>query len=503
MKVVIANSIGIDSEGYSIIHSPSRWSEGVKSSNNWFAYYPWELAYCSSVLKKYTDHHVKFIDGCLERLDYKGYLERIKREGPDWLIIESASRMIDENLRLARELKNELGTKIVFVGHHASVFPEDLLRNGIDFVCVGEYEFTVLELVQQKDPRDILGLYPNKRRPLLDIDSLPWPEDEDVDRLRYGVPGEPSSEYLEIQMYASRGCPGSCDFCVARNVYYAQPNWRQRDIDNIIGEIKYLRNKYPKMEGIFFDEEAHNVSKAFILKLTRAIIGSNLQDLHFEAMCDIQTLDKEMMKAMHEAGYYKIRMGIETTNPDVLRYSKKGLGIDNITRKLCEAKEIGLKTYGTFMMGMPGSSKEIDLKTSSYIEDMILNGLLDNAQISICTPQPGTPFYDFAKAKNYIITENYKGYDGGRYPVISYPGYGDKSIESVKNFAYRTRDHASFLRNFKRGDMLSWAFRTYRRHGIFITTAKLIKRFMLEAAHFLLDGIYTGWTKMKGNEAAY
>ncbi|MCX5692619.1 MAG: radical SAM protein [Candidatus Omnitrophica bacterium] len=485
MKIVIANSIGVDSRGYYIIHSPSRWSEGIKNKDSWFAYYPWELAYCSSLLKKYTDHEVKLVDGCLERLSYKAYLEKIKRESPDWLIMESATRMIDENLRLANELKKESGARIVFVGHHASAFPEYLLKNRVDFVCVGEYEYTALELIQGKDPEFIPGLYPNKRRPLLDINSLPWPEDEDVSRLNYGMPGEPSSEYLEIQMYASRGCRRSCDFCVAGNVYYAQPNWRQRQIDDIISELKYLRNKYPKMEGVFFDEEEHNASKDFILKLTDTIVNAGLNDLHYEAMCDVRSLDKETMKAMHKAGYYKVRIGIETTSLEVLCNNRKPLDINRIGKTLEEAKEIGLKTYGTFMIGMPGSSRDADLNTVKYIEKMILVGLLDNVQISICTPQPGTPFYEQVNNKGYLISRDFMDYDGGRRAVVSYPGYSNNSIESVMAFAFRSREHASFLRKLRERKILSWAVRTYRKYGFLAATLKLLKRLRLELLHFL------------------
>lgn len=490
MKVVIVNSIGVDSKGYYIIHSPSRWSEGVRSKDNWFTYYPWELAYCSSLLKKHTGHRVKFVDGCLERLNYKQYLAKIKKEEPDWLVIESASRVIKENLTLARELKKSLGTKIVFTGQHASAFPEYMIRNGADYVCIGEYEYTVLELLQGNDPDTIFGLYPNRRRPLLDINQLPWPEDEDVSRLSYGMPGEPSSEYLEVQMYASRGCPRSCDFCVARNLYYAQPNWRERHIDGIVRELKYLRNKYPNMEGIFFDEEEHNVTKDFILRLTGAIVDNGLNDLHYEAMCDIRTLDKEMMKAMYRAGYYKVRVGIETTSQEVLSCSHKKMDVVNVSKKLEQAKEIGLKTYGTFMIGMPGSSKAIDLNTASYIEKMILEGLLDNVQISICTPQPGTPFYELAKERRYIITGDYARYDGGKSTVISYPAYSNKSIDSVMGFAYRTREHASFLRNFRKKEMLPWVIRTCKKYGVFSALKKLVKRFELEMTHFLTREIH-------------
>ena len=50
MKVAICNAVGIDADGDAMIHSPSRWTNSTKDLNI-FTYYPWELAYCSSILK--------------------------------------------------------------------------------------------------------------------------------------------------------------------------------------------------------------------------------------------------------------------------------------------------------------------------------------------------------------------------------------------------------------------------------------------------------------------
>ncbi len=69
------------------------------------------------------------------------------------------------------------------------------------------------------------------------------------------------------------------------------------------------------MEGIFFDEEVHNGNKEFILNLTRAIREAGLEYLRYEAMCDIQLLDKETVAAMKSAGYYMLRVGIESGSP--------------------------------------------------------------------------------------------------------------------------------------------------------------------------------------------
>jgi len=481
MKVVIANSIGIDANGYHIIHSPSRWSEGVKNRYNCFTYYPWELAYTASLLKRDTKYDVKFLDGCLERLDSASYYKRILEEKPDFLVFESATRMIHENLELALKIKQALGTKLIFVGQHATAFPDELIKKGVDYVCQGEYEYSVLEILKGKEEKSILGVYPNSRRPLLDVNSLPWPEDEDVSRLDYGMPGEPSSEFREIQMYASRGCLFKCNFCVARHVYYGQSNWRVRKIDNIIAEISCLMKKYSAMQGIFFDEEVHNANKQFILDLSKAIISSGLDNLYYEAMCDVRFLDEDVLWAMKKAGYYKIRIGIETASTKIMKGINKNIDIGLIWQRLQIAKQIGLKTYGTFIFGALGSDHIEDAKTITLMKNLIANRLLDNLQISICTPQPGTPFYEEAKTKNYLRNNlEFNEYDGGNFSLVNYPMYNSKDIEGMKKKAFLIRDHYFLKAKMNKQSFWPWLKSIYVRCGIKGAISKAIARLLRE-----------------------
>ncbi|MBI4846211.1 MAG: radical SAM protein [Candidatus Omnitrophica bacterium] len=481
MKIVIANSIGIDKNRNYIIHSPSRWSEGVRNKYHWFAYYPWELAYLSSLLKERIKADICFLDGCLMRLDKQAYYNLILKEKPEILIMESSTRMIDENTELALDIKKIIGTKLIFVGQHASAFPDEMLEKGIDHLCIGEYEYTVLELIQGKALKDISGLFPNARRPLLDINSLPWPEDTDVSRFAYAMPGEPSSEYHEIQMYTSRGCPGGCNFCVARHIYYAQPNWRARNIKNVINEIIYLKDKYPRMQGVFFDEEAHNVKKEFIMELTQAIIDSGLDKLKFEAMCDLRFLSEEMLEAMKKAGYYKIRVGIETASEKVMDAVGKRIDIELMKKKLRFAKKIGIKTYGTFTFGAAGSDEKEDQKTIDLMRNLLKENILDNLQLSICTPQPGTPFYNYVKENNFLRNGLcYKDFDGGNIAAVSYHDYDYKKIESMKQKALVIRDHIFLESKIKNQNFMRWCVSVFRKHGILGFIAKAFNRFIGE-----------------------
>ncbi len=432
MKVAVCNSVGIDADGYAMIHSPSRWTNSTKDLNI-FTYYPWQLAYCSSTLKRDTDHEVRFFDGCLDKLDHNAFVEKVSEFGPDYLVMDCATRTIEADSRFAKEIKKRFGTKLIFCGPHPTTFPEEVSQYA-DYVISREYEMPVLDILQGKDPNDIKGLYPNAFRDPLDVNRLPLPEDDDVSRLAYGIPGKPSSEYLEIQAYASRGCPLSCSFCVCGNISYARPNWRPRNPENVVYELQTLRQKYPQMEGIFFDEEVHNGSKKYILELTKAIRENGLDDLKYDVMCGQWPMDEEVLDAMKSAGYYMVRLGIETAGEHAAQGMElmKKFNVPRLVQLMKYGTNIGLKFYGTFTFGGEGSTDECDKKTIRLINELIDDELLWRFQLSISTPQPGTPFYNRMKQQGYLRDVDWKHFDGGNHCVVDRPEYPAEEV--VKNF---------------------------------------------------------------------
>jgi len=428
MKILIANSVGKDKEGFYYIHFPSRWTARIGKVKD-FNFYPYELAYLSSLLKRETDFIVKMTDGNFLGLNAKEYIKLLSKEKPDWLIMETASPVYKDDLEVAIAMKEKFKTKLIFCGQHPTAFPKEVLEDGVDYVCLGEYEYTVLDILSGKRRKDILGLYPNPMRPPLDVNSLPFPEDEDISRMDYDHIG--GCDYREIEFFASRGCPFSCNFCVCGNLYYARPNWRSRKIESIIEEIKYLRKKYPQMEGIFFDEEDHVLNKKFIMDLTEAIIENKLNNLKYDAMCGYINMDKEMLSAMKKAGYYKLRIGIETASDKVAKVALgKRVDFEKLIEVLTEAKKLGIRMYGTFTLGALGSNKKEDLKTINLIKELLGKDLLYDYQRSICTPLPGTSFYQWAKTHNRLLNTDWEKYDGGT-AVVDLPGYSETDLLKI------------------------------------------------------------------------
>lgn len=479
MKIVIANSVGMDSGGYLIVHSPSRWTEAVLKQENHFVYYPWELAYLSTLLKRDTDCQVKFIDGCLELLDCTLLAKRICEQTPDVLIMESGSRVYRDNIHVALQVKQNCGTKIVFTGQHASAFPDQTIKDGADAVFIGEYEHSVCNVARQNKPEAFCGVF-NRANQLVDIKNLPWPEDDDVRRIDYATPGEPSSEYQEIQMYATRGCPRKCGFCVASNLYYSCPSHRTRSAVDVVDEISHLLARYPQMQGVFFDEESHNANRQFIFELTEEIKHRGLDHLKYEAMCDFAFFDQEMFERMSGAGYYKIRFGIETTNSEIGSKLGKFTPEDKLVQGLEAAHKAGLKTYATFMAGLPGSDRKTDEKTFDFMKRVLDKGILDNAQLSIAIPQPGTPFYSTALEKGFINEMDFSYLDTGRC-VVSSPGYPSNQVDYVYAKAVKSRNHSLLVRQIKNPVLMFKALKAkLRKHGFLYTLKKVVSRFMAE-----------------------
>lgn len=446
VRIVICNAVGVDREGNYIVHSPSRWSFSMKNYDDVFTYYPWELCCTSTLLKARTSHSVKFLDPCLEKWDGEETLRRILSERPDFLLMEPSSRTFREDRAVAMEVKRRTGAKIAFAGQHASAFSEELSRE-IDHVLIGEYEETVLDLVSGRDPRNTAGLYPNPRRGSIDVASLPWPEDEDVSRIRYAIPGEPNCEYTEIQMYASRGCPFHCNYCASGTIYFAK--WRPRRVSDVVDEMEAMARKYPQCEGFFLDEEEHNTGKKFVLELAAEIRRRGMDRYKYDAMCAYFNLDRSVLEAMAAAGYYKIRAGVETASEKIARGMDLGgkFNLEKLYEVMTNCRDLGLHFYGTFTIGGWGSTREEDLKTGLLIEDAAARGLLHDLQMSINTPQPGTPFYQKAKAAGVLLTEDWYKFDGGRQSVVSYPDYPAEEIVRTYDDVLRHYDRGLYRRN--------------------------------------------------------
>ncbi len=414
--IIVANPPSVQNMTKRMALFPSRWT--CYDPNYAVQYYPYELAYLTSLLKSYK-LQAKLIDGDMLSLNEKSFLKIMEYEKPEWIVFESSTPTVEQDLRIARKLKKLYNTKSIFVGQHPSAMPEWTIKNGADYVITGEYEMKALNLFKGNiDLKEKIHI----AEPV-DINSLPFPEHE-MDITEYQTPIEPINE---IQMYATRGCNLKCPYCVYANVYCPKSNYRTRDPKNICDEIEHYLTKF-NFEGVWFNDEWHNWDTNFIVNLSKEIIKRKLNEkLKFEMMGGISSLNEEQLIAMKNANYYMLRLGVETLeSPDPSIQNKK----KDMMAKLEKAKEMGFLIYCTFSVGTQGSTYEGDLKTINFIRELFAKKLMFDMQISISVPLPGTPFYDWCEKNNYLISKNWIDYNG-QQPVVSYPDYSHEKIHEL------------------------------------------------------------------------
>lgn len=439
MNIVIANAPGVLDNGQEVILFPSRWDSGLPNGQHKpFAFYPYQLCYTAALLKRELPHaNVTMLDGNLEGWDGDTYIQEIAKLKPDVLVCECSALTYPTMTRVMREVRDMRPTqymRAILCGPMAQ--DSQKRRDGWDYPIVGEYELKVLETLGGSPPPEA---YTDAG--LINLDWLPWPEDEDIDRTRY----REINHYIDyrtdaaiVQMYPTRGCPLSCTFCVVPSYYgghgKTSRSHRTRSVGDVCDEIEYLAERYPNFQGCYFNEEAHSADPQWLAAFCEELIRRGLNRYQYDAMCGMWSFTEDLVKLCAAAGYRQIRFGVESTSEQVGKAIKKTIHKGKTEQFLGWLKAAGIGAYITLQVGAQGSTEASDLATIADAKEWIRRGLVQKWQLSTSTPQPGTPFYDLCKREGWLVTEDINQYDGTR-AVVDYPDYPAARIQAVRNGA--------------------------------------------------------------------
>lgn len=423
MKIVIANGPGVLDNGREVILFPSRWDSAV-GGHKLFAFYPYELAYLSTLLKReLPEHETVMLDGNLHGWDAPRYAMEIAKHKPDVLIVEASALTYPTMTTVMRAVKAETN---ILCGPMGTYDANRCQVDGWQYTIGGEYEHKVLALLKGEPAP--MGY--------VDLDWLPWPEDEDISRIAY----QEINHYSHgvVQLYPTRGCPLACTFCVVPTYYgghgKSHRSHRTRNVEDVCDEIEYLAAKYPTFSGCYFNEEAHNANVEWLVSFAETIIRRGLNCFQYDAMCGYWTFTEEIINLLGRAGYRQIRFGVESTSEVVGKTIKKTMHLERLEALMDWCKAAGIGCYGTFQIGAPGSTEATDIDTIENLARWIREGRMQKWQVSTSTPQPGTPFYTQAKQNGWLVTEDLSRYDGWQ-PVIQYPHYPAERIYAVRLMA--------------------------------------------------------------------
>jgi len=295
-----------------------------------------------------------------------------------------------------RKLK-EQGIIVGVIGPFPSTKPE--LFNEADFIISGEPETIMMKISKEKKIPKGLVYSP----PLEDLDSLPYPDWSLFPINEYSCHPIINKKPFTFVL-SSRGCMYSCNYCP----YISESNYgrkfRVRSVKNVIGELKYLKDRF-NIKGILFRDPVFSLDKNRVKELCNAIIKENI-DIEIGCETRLDRLDKDLIDIMYKAGFRAIEVGIESSSPEVLRKSKRyPIELKHQEDMIAHCDKLGIRVIGFYVIGLEYDTHETIQSTIEYAKKLNT----DFANFTICTPIPGTEFYENIKSR--IFTDNYDLYD--------------------------------------------------------------------------------------------
>ena len=379
----------------------------------------------------------KLIDAPPHGLSFRDIEDDVKAH--DFIVIHTSTPSFRSDCKTAALIR-ELNPKamIGFIGAKVAVEPQQSLEAcpAIDFVCRNEYEFTIKELADGKDWSTIKGLsyrdksgaivHNEEREILMDMDKLPsvLPLYKQLNIEKY-FGGYLKHPYMS--WYTGRGCKSRCTFCLWPQTIGGH-KYRYRSIPKVIEEVKYLQKEFPQVKEIFFDDDTLTDDHARVEALAK-----ELGKLGVVWSCNAKAnVPRKTLEVLRANGLRLLLVGYESGNQKILHNIKKGLLVDVAKRFSKDCHELGIVVHGTFILGLPGETRETIQETLAFAKEVNPHTI----QVSLAAPYPGTFLYKQAKENGWfaedtdLLTE-----DGTQIAPLNYPHLGHTEIfDSVEDF---------------------------------------------------------------------
>jgi radical SAM superfamily enzyme YgiQ (UPF0313 family) len=328
---------------------------------------------------------------------------------------------------------------IGFVGAHVAVDPTAALAASpaIDFVAGAEFDFTLQEVAEGRPLAAVRGLGYREdgeirltppRPPLEHMDALPFVVDvykRDLVIEQYII-GYLLHPY--VSLYTGRGCRSRCTFCLWPQTVGGH-RYRTRSVEHVVAEIAHARRLFPQVKEYFFDDDT------FTDDLPRAeAIARGLGRLGVTWSCNAKAnVPRSTLGVLRDNGLRLLLVGYESGSQAVLNNVRKGTRIDLARDFTRNAKALGIRIHGTFIMGLPGETRETIADTIRFAHEIDP----DTLQVSLAAPYPGTELHRQALEQGWLEDRLVDG-RGVQASALGYPHLTRTEIfESVETFYRR------------------------------------------------------------------
>jgi radical SAM superfamily enzyme YgiQ (UPF0313 family) len=369
-------------------------SKGFSSAN-----FPLGMAYVvAAIRKKFSEVEIRIAPFDLLQIDTE---EEIRRElgiiakefAPDFVMFGGMITRYHYIVTLSRAVRKLFPDAVQILGGGAATWGHYLFADEapIDFLTIGEAEETIISILtgNHENVPGILHLAKKyslvEKQIISNVDTIPIPSHADF----------LIAEYLDIQkrltgwrtmpIVASRGCPFHCHFCSP-----STNRLRIRSVDNVIEEMKFLKNSYGA-DSIYFWDELQFVRKPWFEDLCRQMILQklNLKWIFVTRATLVREKDIPLLKFAREAGCVRVAVGIESGSEAILKAMNKNTSVQEMADALRRVRKAGIKATGSMLLGTPGENKDTIQRSIDFANKNLLETSFYNL-----IPLPGAEVYE-------------------------------------------------------------------------------------------------------------
>jgi anaerobic magnesium-protoporphyrin IX monomethyl ester cyclase len=333
---------------------------------------------------------------------------------------------VENTLKSINKMKKQKkNLNIIVGGPHVKVIAKRLIKNPkIECLIDGEGEETIYEYIKMKDKSKVKGIwirknskpfFTGKRKPIMNLDKLPFPAIEKVPYKRYNAAIKKRKPICSI--ITSRGCSYNCIFCYHSLGF----KYRERSPENVVKEIEWLRNNLGIKE-LWIADDNFVENKERVKKICDLIIKKKI-DITFSlgngARAD--KLDEKLLKKLKKAGCWFLSISPESGCKKTIEKINKGISIEDIIKVVKICKKIDIKIMVNFIIGFPWEDEKEIKQTINFgrkLDPDILN-------IQKLIPYPETPIGKRIEDRGYFLRDEKKNF---KIEEIYHPSLNEKKI---------------------------------------------------------------------------
>ena len=404
------------------------------------------LAYVAASLQA-AGFPVRVVDGDAMGLDATGTAKEALRDAPAFVGLTAPTVLVKSAAAVAAEVKRLApGVPVVLGGYHATVLPEESLREfpAFDVAAVGDGERTAVALARSYADgadlrsvpgicyRDASGIARTGPDPApLDLDSLPRPAWDLFPLAAYRAHYRTDRKVIELPVNAGRGCVGRCTFCARVSGDFV----RRRSAAGIVGEVRQDVERHGAGAIVFMDESfAHD--RRLVAEVCRGLIADGLhRRIYWLCQTRVDSVDGDTLRLMAEAGCRHVSFGVESGDPEILARADKRINPRSIRQAVREAHDAGLLVDNFFIFGLPGETRDSIRRTVDFAVELDS----DFANFFLLVPYPGTEIHDMARrgegGLRLLTTDwDFYGFQMGR--ALELEGLPRARLERAQFLAY-------------------------------------------------------------------